>query len=193
MHSQYNEDGFIVGNLKIPRRGYFVDVGAAGPIGSNTWHFEKRMGWNGLCIDADPRQTLDKRKNTEHCAIKSYDGTVKFFQHKTDPAWSSTSDHVTECDIIEVNCYRLETLLTKHNVKKIHLLSIDVEGTEIEVWESMDWQAHKPYIVIIEYNTYGLESNAQNLLDYFQKLPYKLVHKTSGNFIFLLRGGILVW
>src|ERR687897_660512 len=52
--SQFGEDKWIVNNLPYPLNGVFVDVGASdGIYGNNTYFFEK-IGWKGLCIDADP-------------------------------------------------------------------------------------------------------------------------------------------
>jgi hypothetical protein len=52
--SQFGEDKWIVDNLRYPLEGIFVDVGASdGIYGNNTYFFEK-IGWRGLCIDADP-------------------------------------------------------------------------------------------------------------------------------------------
>ena len=53
--SQFGEDKWLVDNVELPAKGFYVDVGAGNPINlSNSYLFEK-LGWNGLLIDADPR------------------------------------------------------------------------------------------------------------------------------------------
>jgi hypothetical protein len=86
---------------------------------------------------------------------------------------------------MQVPSFRLETLLEKHNIRTIDLLSIDVEGTEVEVWKTFDYHKHKPKVVIIEYSTFGLPDNARHIQDLFSTLPYQLVHTTCTNFVFL--------
>ena len=75
--------------------------------------------------------------------------------------------------------------MEKHNIGIIDLLDIDVEGTELDVWQTFDYEKHKPKVVIVEYYTFGLADNSQNIKDFFSTLPYKLVHITCTNFIFL--------
>jgi hypothetical protein len=86
---------------------------------------------------------------------------------------------------IRVPSLKLETVLEKHNIEIIDLLDIDVEGTELDVWKTFDYEKHKPKVIIIEYYTFGLADNSQNIKDFFSKLPYKLVYTTCANFIFL--------
>ena len=53
-YSEYGEDRWIAENLKLPDRGFYVDVGCAVPgSGSNT-AFLRDRGWGGLVIDANP-------------------------------------------------------------------------------------------------------------------------------------------
>ena len=56
--SQFGEDKWIVDNLRYPLEGIFVDVGASDGINGNNTYFFEKMGWQGLCIDADPVTVL---------------------------------------------------------------------------------------------------------------------------------------
>ncbi|MGF1480725.1 MAG: FkbM family methyltransferase [Cyanophyceae cyanobacterium] len=194
-HSQFGEDRYIYKHLKLPKRGVFVDVGAGHPSYlSNTYFFEKN-GWTGVCIDADPAQIqlLKKaRANVESAAISAQDGEINFSQAYF-PDYSSSLNReaykgrlkIPVKKTIKVPSYRLETVLEKYQIGQIDLLDIDVEGTEIEVWQSFDYQKHQPKVVIIEYQTFGLADNSQKIKEFFLNLPYKLVRVTCTNFIFL--------
>ncbi len=194
-HSQFGEDRWIFEYINLPKKGVFIDIGAGHPISlSNTYFFE-RNGWKGICIDADPTQysLLKKvRENVEWAAISSEEGEIEFSPAYL-PAHSSTlgkSEYKELLKIpfkapIRVPSFRLETILTKYNIELIDLLDIDVEGTELEIWKTFDYEKHKPKVVIIEYYTFGLSDSSTKIKDFFSKLPYQLVHTTCTNFIFL--------
>lgn len=194
-HSQFGEDRWIFKHINLPEKGVFVDVGAGHPIAlSNTYFFEKN-GWTGLCIDADPAQCQRLKKvraTVEWTAISSKEGELEFSQSYL-PDLSSTlgkKQHnrvmkITFKDPVRVPSLKLETLLAKHNIGTIDLLDIDVEGTELEVWKSFDYEKHQPKVVIIEYYTFGLSDSSVEVKKFFSDLPYQLVHTTGSNLIFL--------
>jgi FkbM family methyltransferase len=198
-HSQFGEDRYIFQNLNFQKKGVFIDVGAGHPTYlSNTYFFEKN-GWHGICIDADINQvdTLkQKRRNVEWAAISSQEGEIEFFQ-SLSPELSTTmpqNEHQGlikipyKKDSIKVPSFRLETILEKYNIGVIDLLDIDVEGTELEVWETFDYERHKPKVVIMEYYTLGIPDNSEKIKEYFSKLPYQLAHTTCSNLIFVYTG-----
>lgn len=194
-HSQFGEDRYIFEHIDLPERGVFVDIGAGHPTYlSNTYFFEKN-GWTGLCVDADPSQIKllkKERQNVEWAAIAPEEGEIEF-SLAYFPTYSSTMGKDKYHGIVKmpfkgtirVPSMKLETLLIKHNIGAIDLLSIDVEGTELEVWETFDYEKHKPKVLIIEYYTFGLVDNSERIKAFFSKLPYQLVHTTCTNFIFL--------
>ena len=194
-HSQFGEDRYIYDNIDLPENGVFVDVGAGHPIHlSNTYFFEKN-GWTGVCIDADPNQYAllrSARANVEWAAIAAEEGESEFSQSYFS-TYSSTVKKQEYGGLarsmfkqtIRVPSFKLETILEKHNIGLIDILDIDVEGTELNVWPTFAYAKHKPKVVIIEYYTFGLPDNSQKIRDFFSRLPYKLVHTTHTNLIYL--------
>ena len=134
--SQFGEDKWIVDNLRYPLKGIFVDVGASdGIYGNNTYFFEK-IGWQGLCIDADPsyRTSLQaNRRVVETCAVSSVRGEVEFYRHNTDSTWSGIHRRGEDYTAVNIQSRRLEDLLVLYGIHKIDLLDIDVEGSDIDV------------------------------------------------------------
>ena len=60
MRHRYGEDKVFVEQVfNDTRRGTaksFLDIGCNdGVAGSNTWHFEMKLGWKGKCIEAAPQ------------------------------------------------------------------------------------------------------------------------------------------
>ena len=194
-YGQYQEDRLVSEHVCLPERGVFVDVGAGdGMTGSNTYYFEQQ-GWNGLCIDADPRQIeflhQNRRPPIIWCAIKDRSPGMVLVTLAEDRNLSSTIYRpLANLPIDEalVPCYPLDSVLEMYRIHKIDVLSIDVEGVELEVWRSFDWPKHKPTVVIIEHNTQGRPSAKAAILDAFGPLPYVLFSETPGNLLFCLEG-----
>ena len=195
-HSQFGEDRYIVENIEFLQEGVFIDIGAGHPTYLSNSYFFERNGWKCICIDADINQVeLLKRErlNVEWAAISlEEEGEISFNQSFL-PELSSTLQKekyeglikIPFRDSVKVPAFRLETLLNKYNIGTIDILDIDVEGTELEVWETFDYEKHKPKVVIIEYYGLGLGDNSEKFKTFFAKLPYQLVHTTCTNFIFV--------
>lgn len=183
-NGQFGEDEWILKNLSLPEKGVVIDVGADQPIhGSNTYYFEKYLGWTTYCIDADERvleKLGNKRKNVIFCAVSDKDGSINFNQHE-----AAGISSISESGTTEVPCKTLNTILAENNITEIALLDIDVEGHELSVCNGLDWKRYKPSIVIIEYiSPFGGDITSK-LLEFFSSLKtYKLVHTTQANLIF---------
>ena len=184
-NGQFGEDKWILQNIKLPKHGTVVDVGADQPIfGSNTYYFEKYLGWDSLCIDADERvinKLKTKRKQVIYSAVSDHEGEITFNQHPLAGISAISGDGNAI-----VPCSTLNSILEKNNIDEITLLDIDVEGHELEVCNGLDWEKYKPKIIIIEFIS-PQGGNIQNtLLNYFKNLKtYKLVKTTQANLIFI--------
>jgi FkbM family methyltransferase len=180
--SQHGEDKWIVENLKLPEKGVFVEVGAyTGIAMSNTYHFEQK-GWTGLCIEADPRhwgQLLMNRQCQKFFGAAGSNPDLAFSMNP-ESSWSGFGrDGVS----VKVPVLGLWDLCYAYGINKMDLLSLDTEGTELDVFSTL-YPEIEPAIVIIEWETAGLPSNEQRIKDYFAPLPYQLVHRNVGNMIF---------
>jgi len=186
------EDRIIRSRCILPNKGVFVDIGAGEPIvSSNSLSFEID-GWKVLCVDADVRQ-IEKFNSSgrkcliEHCIVGIDEGMRDFFQCKE---YANHSTVLKDRDTghggtkkVSLPCHTLETLLMNHLIDKIDILSIDVEGIDLEVWSSMIWENHKPSVVIIEGGS--LETN-EKIRSEFQNKGYKLAEMANYNFIWAL-------
>jgi FkbM family methyltransferase len=185
-HAQWGEDRWIVERLEPPGLGVFVDIGAGdGVRGSNTLYFET-IGWTGLCIDPDPRNhgpLRNRRCVIEARAISSTPGPQAFSMYGPKSSWSGLGHRGRGYRSITVECVRLDTLLVDVGITTIDLLSIDVEGTELDVWHSFAPAAHRPGIVVIEYDD-SREDRATATIAHEFGDSYELVHRTPANLIF---------
>jgi FkbM family methyltransferase len=187
-YSQFGEDKWIVDNLRYPLKGIFVDVGASdGICGNNTYFFEK-IGWQGLCIDADPSHCASLQANrglVETCAVSSVRGKVEFYRHNTNSTWSGIYQRGVDYTPIKVQSRTLEDLLVLHDIDKIDLLDIDVEGSEMDVWNSFNPELYQPEVIIIEYSDTRQCCNKTEIISVITEYPYNLAHTTAANLIFV--------
>lgn len=156
--AQYGEDD-ILAELLPEESGIYIDVGAGEPVEcSNTWQFYKR-GWRGLLIEPLPQfwgSILRQRPRDSLCPMGCLDyagfaklrvcGTVSSIRPDWDIA--AQSEMTIEVDSLA------GILKSYPEMRAASLLSIDVEGSEQQVLEGIDWATFAPRVVIIEFRRY---------------------------------------
>ena len=145
--------------------GVFVDVGANdGYYCSNTWGLALN-DWQGLCFEP-VKELFDKcvaeyednpAVTVVNQAVGNVDGIVTLYQNGNAAinketavagAWGYSYDLN---DTIKVPCTTLNSALKKYKIPKdFEVLSIGVEGAEMEVLDGIDFKVWKPRMVIIE-------------------------------------------
>lgn len=186
--AQWGEDRWLAETYVIPPDGVFVDVGAGdGERGSNTLYFEN-LGWRGLAIDADPRNAEALRRRrcaVETCAVSNTAGPRLFGSYARKPSWSGLERRGPDYELITVDCRRLEDLLAPLAFTEIDLLSIDVEGTELDVWDSIDHSVRACRILIIEFDDDHHPGRSRSTIHRRIGLDkFDLVHESPANLIY---------
>jgi FkbM family methyltransferase len=169
-YSQFGQDTYVFNNLFNQRKnGVFVDVGANDPVKcSNTYLFETN-GWTGLAIE--PQDTLRDLwpKTRKTICIDNVIGPetkditfVEGDESEHGLAGIKGFNKVSENNQKEIikKQRRLDEILIERNITKVDYLSIDVEGYEMSVLESIDFS--KVYIQVI-----GIENDLG-----FEHLPF---------------------
>jgi FkbM family methyltransferase len=171
LYSQFGEDGLLLSYFRVKafahRRsmhdldlgsGFYIDIGAHHPFMlSNTWYFYQR-GWRGINIDpapgiADEFTRYRPRDVNLQIAIAAEDGEAILYAN-------GRSVHnllVPSAELAErylVQTMRLASLLDRYLVPKqeINILSVDVEGLDLEVLRSSDWTRYRPEMVVVEHH-----------------------------------------
>lgn len=185
-HAQCGEDKWITENLQLPENGVFVEVGAFdGVLSSNTYHFEQ-LGWTGLIIEPDPELAskclLNRKCDVSCCAIGTETGDGTFYINPNDRGLSGLH---REGNPIRTKIVRLDDLLKAYSIYGVDFLSIDTEGTEIDVWQSLVSKRFLfPKIVMMEWSTLGLPPNDEAITQRLGLDDYELIHSTQYNLIF---------
>ena len=196
-YSERGEDRTIASVLSNEVPSFFVDVGAYdGLKDSNTYYFEL-MGWKGICVEPHPHYfpICAKNRPNSRClnlAAWEKDGHSMEF-YGTIPGGASRIGRLDELkktlelypeikvgDPIRVQTRTLDSIFREHEIPRgFGLLSIDVEGTEMNVLRGLTLVNYLPRFVIIEYNHIEGERSRrpyqrppQILYDYFGACEY---------------------
>lgn len=202
-YAQEGEDVLIDRFLNNKNSGFYVDIGAHHPKRfSNTYRFYQR-GWRGINVDAMPGSmeafSTERPEDINlEFGISKQKGELTYYMFN-EPALNTFSeaeakkkDGLRDYKIIEtrkVTTYPLQEILEKHlkaNVQ-IDFISIDVEGLDLEVIESNNWEKYRPSLVLVE------DLKKWNLMELpeksalYQKMlshDYELVAKTFNTLFF---------
>ena len=166
-YSQEGEDMILRRIFEKQRSGFYVDVGAHHPMRFSNTYFFYKAGWHGINIDAMPGSMKSFRKyrprdiNIEvPVSLESKELTYYVFN---EPALNGFDPRLSRERNSKDNLYKIQktitlqtqtlcTLLDEHLPanQKINFLSIDVEGLDLEVLRSNDWNKYSPEIVLVE-------------------------------------------
>ena len=196
-YSQTGEDELL--RKYLPEAiGSFVDVGAGQPVrGSNTYYFYKK-GWSGTLIDPvefNLRLTKLFRRRDKFIQniVSSKNTTLRFYEFY--PAEYST----IEKNVAESLVHRGVKLKSEIDLKPITLasldlscepldatlLSIDVEGHDLEVLQSNNWSSLKPRVICVEENIPDNKQSGSKIADYLIAYGYKFVESTDISSIYV--------
>ncbi|MDG4476031.1 FkbM family methyltransferase [Thiovibrio frasassiensis] len=197
-YSQHGEDIILGEMLKDYQVGFFVEVGCIdGKRFSNTLTFEEK-GWKGICVEAHAGY-IDllkiNRPNSVIChhAAGEIDEDTVFYANargslstldKTkEKEWKKGyNEYFSGFEEQKVNKVRLSSLFDRLGITKIDLLSLDIEGYEIEALKGLDLSRHRPAIMVIE--TDGLCHEAK--LDFILiSSGYHKAMKFGGNIFYV--------
>ncbi len=196
-YSQTGEDELL--RKYLPENsGSYVDVGSGQPVrGSNTYFFYKR-GWRGTLIDPvkfNSRLTkLFRRRDTFVRNIVSSKNTPLNF-YEFYPAEYSTIEKSVAEDLVKkgiklksevnLNPISLASLNLTYQPLDPTLLSIDVEGHDLEVLNSNNWFAFKPRVICVEENISGNKQAGSKIANYLIAHRYKFVESTDISSIYV--------
>lgn len=186
--SQHGEDCLLWEYFDYKEKGFFIDVGAFdGKYLSNTFSFEQQ-GWTGLCVEPHPDYFALCKENrpSSICVNMACVGDEKDqVMLKVDPAglYSGLADDPDRKEYVEkifenndlqfgafqdvpVKAATLNSLMEAHFSERqsIDFLSIDVEGTEIDVLKGFDLDRFAPEVIVVEANSSEEQSNVKQYL-----------------------------
>jgi FkbM family methyltransferase len=178
--AQIKQDLWVLHETRRKTGGYFVEFGAADGISlSNTYLLERDFAWQGILVEPNPvwhaelartrKAIVDFRcvyrttgaridfAATRHAAL----GTITEFI-AADGHARSRSDH----QVIQVETVRLGDLLRSHGAPRyIDYISIDTEGSELEILQAFDFAEWDVMLLSVEHNGSRQAAPLDRLMD----------------------------
>ncbi|MFP1130183.1 FkbM family methyltransferase [Asticcacaulis sp. W401b] len=166
-NSQLFQDLFVLFVLKEKKNGVFVEFGAVDGIYlSNSLLLEKEYGWTGVLCEPVQRYHTDLTQNRT-CSIDTRCvwsrsgekltfidtdvdglGTLEQFRNSDPhgPVRASAQSY-------EVETVSLQDLLETHAIPTdFDFLSIDTEGSELDILKSTNFEMVRPKVIVCEHN-----------------------------------------
>lgn len=202
-YAQEGEDILIdkmLRRLVTGRKGFYVDVGANDPVRHSLTYNLYKQGWHGINIEPRPESKalfdrIRPRDINLETGVSDVAGTLDFhlfelsvyntFDKELAKQFANTSKPL---GIQKLPVQRLDTILSQHLPagQPIDLLTIDVEGFELNVLKSMDWQQQRPLLVALEVLEYDLAKGCEQAAPaaFMQNQGYRFLAKTENTLFF---------
>lgn len=166
--AQIHQDLWALHMSGEKRGGFFVEFGACeGTFLSNTLLLERDYGWTGILAEPNPQYHAALHANrsckiSELC-VAARSGEMAAFDCATRPELSRLRDVVPDDvherqsnrvprETIEVRTISLSDLLEQHGAPNdIDYLSIDTEGSELQILEGFDFARWRCRLITVEH------------------------------------------
>jgi len=162
-HSQYGQDFHLENLGLLGKAGFFLEIGCNDPeFNSNTFYLESALDWSGVSVDAldYSAEFARLRPNTTfyQILVDEFEGQSDFYSVNNEDGWENQVSSVYEGALqlgkgFTANKVTLPTMPVRQIDKAyrpIDLCLIDVEGHEISVLKSIDWNIQKPRVILCE-------------------------------------------
>ena len=144
--------------------GLYIDVGCNHPIKNNNTYLLHKRGWGGINIDLDEtsiqqfKMLRPRDVNVNSCVSKENGTAELYYYHEKSPINTINKDvslyHKAKYNkIIPIKTSTLDSIIenSKFKNQKIDLLSIDVEGSELDVLKGFNLKKYYPDLIVIEF------------------------------------------
>ena len=199
--SQAGQDKMIKKNFFDGKKnGFFIEIGAYDGIsGSNCYHFERFLNWDGIAIEPSNIQ-FEKLKKNRKCkvlnnAISDEVKEVEFIEVTEGLTQMSgindssfernfkiiSNNQASKTDSIKLKTITFDEIVPKN--KDIDYLSIDIEGGEMNLLKSIDFKTNSIKVISVENNI----PKEQNLKNFFEEINFTYLDRIGQDEIFYNR------
>jgi FkbM family methyltransferase len=200
--SQSGQDKYIYENLLHKEGGHFLEVGAFdGVYLSNTYFFEKQLGWTGILIEMKPdlfAGMADRRSGSKcyNCALglENMDmlyfdagdrsGLLRYYEpegieylerhyqpQQTKPAFQ----------LKWINVRPIMDIIAEAGFRELDYFSLDVEGAELQILSMIDFSRIRIKVFTVEDN-WGMWKKPREFLRPF---GYQFIGRLHGDGFFV--------
>ena len=183
--------------LKSKNPGVYVDIGCWHPVNySNTYYFYLR-GWKGLCIDPNPEliELFKYKRRTDNfinCAVGNNQKSMNYYM--LDKRYNSMNtldyefiqkhkltNHIINQIVVPVKSLKsiLDSNLSEND--RLDFFDVDVEGQDLEVLKSNDWNKYRPHFIMVETNLSLNDELTSETVLYLRSVGYEIIGKSVIN------------
>lgn len=187
-HSQIFQDAFVLHVLGEDAGGFFCDFGATNGVTlSNSHMLEKHHGWTGICAEparswhGELKSNRPGAKIETDCVWSESGQTLTFSEARskelsTITAYEGSDDHAHRrkgAETYDVTTISLTDMLERHEAPSdFDYLSIDTEGSELDILAAHDFARFAPKVITVEHN---YTENRQKIFDLLSGNGYRRV------------------
>lgn len=203
-YAQCGEDliiDFLFTWLKLPRVRY-LDIGAHHPTYlSNTYFFYER-GASGVCVEPDAALAgaFSRTRPRDICLNVGIAPTERFADifHMSTPTLNTFSrEHAEQYESYGTQRIESITQVPIRNINKVieayfesapELVSLDVEGLDLAILQSLDYSRHRPAVFCIEtlsFTENQSEHKLDEIIDWMKAHDYMVYADTYVNSVFV--------
>lgn len=200
-YSQEGEDLVLARLFHDQTLGVYIDVGAHHPLRFSNTHRFYLQGWRGVNIEPNPDllaafESIRPGDVNLACGVSDAYGKLTYYMFN-DPALNSFDPELTrsreggayhvvqtrELDVVPLRDLLRECLVPG---TPVHFMSVDVEGLDLKVLESNDWEQFRPLCVVVECLRSDIAAVLGSPLHGFMRAQgYRLFAKTFNSVFYL--------
>jgi hypothetical protein len=198
-YSQNGED-IICARYLPEENGSYIDVGCGQPVHDSNTFFLYKRGWSGIVIDPILNNyklyRLLRRKDnfrkiligcpTEEKGVDFYE-FIPYLYSTTSPSVAQTS--ITNGRILKsvtsLQVASLSTFTPRIDPLSASLLSIDIEGLEMECLRTINFDTYMPRVICVEEWDETITSSQSEVREFLSAVNYSFVARTRLSSIFV--------
>jgi len=203
--AQSGEDligGMIFDYLKLPLKTY-LDIGAADPVHINNTYLFYLCGARGVLVEPNPEMTARLRSKRPRDTVlpvgigATTEKEMDFFR-TSEPTWNTfdkevaesysrvTNGRVTIQEVVKIPLVNINEVFVEHfEGKAPDFISLDVEGFELPILQSLDFDKYRPKMFCVETLVGGTFKQKLEAVEFLVSKGYEARGATLANSILL--------
>lgn len=162
IYSQSGEEIYLIERFKNREKGIYIDVGANHPYRFSNTYWAYLRGWKGINIEPNKYnyellKYIRSKDININCGVAETEREQEYYEFTESALNTFCIDKLSEkedinnvVDIKKIKMQRLDSICKEHNINKVEFVDIDVEGMEIEVLKSINWNNIDIECILIE-------------------------------------------
>ncbi|MEJ7768914.1 MAG: FkbM family methyltransferase [Chitinophagaceae bacterium] len=193
---------YLFTELGIKKPNY-LDIGANYPVAYNNTYYLYHRGSRGVCVEPDPSlipalETYRRNDVVLNVGVGiTNESSADFYVFQVNALNTFSKEEAEYREsfgtykvqkVIQIPLVNINDLIKTHFTTKLNLLSIDVEGLDLAILESLDYELYRPDVICVETITYDEGKSAkkiQEILDFVRSKQYVIYADTHINTIFV--------